>query len=177
MKKARMDDATFDLNLAPMLDIIVSIIPMLLLSVVFVEITVIETPVPQAVERAMAAADENKNEVQISLGVSKNEGFKLTVLEDGKSNETTIGLQGTEFDYKGLHKQLVDVKLKHPNIFRLELNPEEGVKLQVITKVMDSVRKKSKTDPQIFFTDKETGKQVETDLMFPDIVFGNVAGG
>ena len=62
--KSRIDDSTFELNLAPMLDIIVSIIPMLLLSVVFTRITVIDTPVPQAVEQAVA---ENTKHVGILI--------------------------------------------------------------------------------------------------------------
>ena len=56
--KSRTEDATFELNLAPLLDIIVSIVPMLLLSVVFVQITMVETPIPQAVQRTMANQDK-----------------------------------------------------------------------------------------------------------------------
>ena len=58
----RVEDATFELNLAPMLDIIVSIVPMLLMSVAFVHVTVIDTPVPQVVEKAIAAANEKNND-------------------------------------------------------------------------------------------------------------------
>ena len=67
--KTREEDATFELNLAPMLDIIVSIIPMLLLSVVFVQITVIDTPIPQAVEKAVAAANEKNKDLVIDKNI------------------------------------------------------------------------------------------------------------
>ncbi len=67
--------------------------------------------------------------------------------------------------------------MQYPNIFRVELNPDEGVHLAEIVAVMDRIRVKQKADPTITFTDVTTGKPMETDLIFPDVVFGNVAGG
>ncbi len=174
--RSRIDDATFDLNLAPMLDIIVSIIPMLLMSVVFVQIMVLETPIPQAVEKAMVK-NEEKNDVQIQLSVSKTTGFRLVVTDHGKQSEKSIPLKDAALDLAALKKEVLDTKMKYPNQFRVELNPDETVQLNDIVLVMDQVRTKAATDPKIMFTDTETGKQTETDLMFPDVVFGNVAGG
>lgn len=176
--KTRTEDATFELNLAPMLDIIVSIVPMLLLSVAFVHITVIDTPVPQIVEKAIAAANEkNKDQIQVLLSVSKQSGFRLTITDKGQTQEKTVGLKGSEFDYEGLYKEILAVKKVHPDVFRLELNPEENVPLNEIVSVMDQVRTTKATDPKVTFNDVETGKPIETNLLFPDIVFGNVAGG
>ena len=173
----RESDATFELNLAPMLDIIVSIVPMLLLSVVFVRIAVVETPVPQAVEKAMVQA-ENKNEVQIQLSVSNDYGFKIQVMQKGQTKDINVALkQDKELDLDGLHKQMVTLKQQYPDVFKMELHPSEEVPLEKIVAVMDKVRNRSKDDPILYFTDSESGKKVETDLIFPDVVFGNVAGG
>jgi len=177
--KSRVEDATFELNLAPMLDIIVSIVPMLLLSVAFVHITVIETPVPQAVEKAIAAANEkNKDLVQVTLSVSKTAGFRFTVNDQGQTKETVVALKEEKFDLAGLHKETLALKQNYPDVFRLELNPEENIPLDEIVAVMDQVRTSvtSAGEPKITFKD-ETGKPIETNLLFPDIVFGNVAGG
>ena len=174
--KSRTEDSTFELNLAPMLDIIVSIVPMLLLSVAFVHVTVIDTPVPQAVEKAMAQNNE-KNQVQISLAVSKKTGFRFTVTEKGQTREMVVALKDNKLDLDGLHKQTMSIKRNHPDIFRLELNPDEAVPLEEIVQVMDRVRMLAKEEGKVTFKDVETGKPVETNLLFPDIVFGNVAGG
>ena len=64
----------------------------------------------------------------------------------------------------------------YPDIFRLELNPEENIPLEEIVSVMDRVRTTVTGEPKVVFKD-ETGKAIETNLMFPDVVFGNVAGG
>lgn len=174
--RSRIEDATFELNLAPMLDIIVSVIPMLLMSVVFVQVMVIDTPIPQAVEKAMVQ-NEQKNDVQIQLAVSKATGFRIVVIDNGKQTEKTIPLKDQKLDLDGLKAEIWQTKLKYPNQFRVELNPDETVNLDEIVSVMDKVRTKAATDPKILFTDVESGKQLETDLMFPDVVFGNVAGG
>jgi biopolymer transport protein ExbD len=172
----RESDATFELNLAPMLDIIVSIVPMLLLSVVFVRIAVVETPVPQAVQKAMVEA-ENKNDAQIQLSVGDGYGFKIQVMHKGKTQDINIAKLNGEFDLDGLHKQIVTLKQTYPDVFKMELHPSEEVPLDKIIAVMDKVRTRTKDDPILYFTDTETGKKVETELIFPDVVFGNVAGG
>lgn len=176
--KTRMEDATFELNLAPMLDIIVSIVPMLLLSVAFVHVTVIDTPVPQIVEKAIAAANEkNKDQVQVVLAVSKQSGFRFTITDHGQTKESVVAMKGAEFDLEGLYKETLAIKKSYPDVFRLELNPEENVPLNEIVNVMDQVRTTKASDPKMTFNDVETGKPIETNLLFPDVVFGNVAGG
>lgn len=174
----RVEDSTFELNLAPMLDIIVSIVPMLLMSVAFVHLMVIETPVPQVVEKAIAAANEkNKDQVQILLRVSKTGGFIYTVTDKSGSKDISIPNKGTELDLEGLQKETLALKTSHPDVFRLELNPEENVALDQIVAVMDRIRTSGSKDVKFTFTDVETGKPLETNLVFPDVVFGNVNGG
>lgn len=176
--RASSDDSTFELNLAPMLDIIVSIIPMLLMSVAFVHVMVIDTPVPQIVEKAIAAANEkNKDLVQVTLAVSNESGFRFTVIEKGRTKETIVALKDGKLDFDGLHQEAVALKKTYPDVFRLELNPEESVPLNEIVSVMDSIRMLRSSEPKMTFNDVETGKPIETNLLFPDIVFGNVAGG
>ncbi len=172
----RTEDATFELNLAPMLDIIVSIVPMLLLSVAFVHVTVIDTPVPQAVERAIAAANErNKDEVQVSLYVSKS-GGRFVVTDTGQTKETFVAAKGEKIDLEALHKETLAIKQAYPDVFKLELNPDENFPLEEIVEVLDQVRTTAHGEPKIVIKD-ENGNPVETNLMFPDVIFGNVAGG
>ena len=176
MKRIREDDSTFELNLAPMLDIIVSIVPMLLLSVAFTQIAVIDTPVPQAVKKAMEQS-EKKNEVQISLDVSSEKGFRIQVTQDGHVKETMVNLKNNELDLAGLHHEVVAIKQQYPNSFRMELHPDDSIPLDKLVGVMDQLRTRAKEDPKLYFTDTQSGKNMETDLLFPDVVFGNVAGG
>lgn len=184
--KTRVEDSTFDLNLAPMLDIIVAIIPMLLLSVVFVDITVIDTPIPQAVEKAVAAANEkNKDVVQMRMGVSADKSVNITIIDRGTTKEFQVAATKTaagvaQADLDGLYDKVLAIKKEYPDVFRMELNPSDTVPLSEIVGVMDAVRttrSKNGQQAKVSFTDSTTGKAIETNLLFPDIVFGNVAGG
>lgn len=186
IKRTRTDDSTFDLNLAPMLDIIVSIIPMLLLSVVFVRITVVDTPIPQAVEQAVAAANEkNKDLVQVSMMVTKDRSVRITVIDRGQNKDFEVPgkLSATATDGKivvdieGLYERAVAIKREYPDVFRMEFNPDETLPLEDVVVVMDQVRRLKGSEAKVQFTDSTSGKAIETDLMFPDVVFGNVAGG
>lgn len=177
IKQTRTEDSTFDLNLAPMLDIIVSIVPMLLLSIAFVQVTMIETPIPQAVEKAMAAAEKRDDLPVITVAVSTTSGFTVAVEQAGRKNEKKIALKAGLLDFDALHAETLALKLQHPDAFRLELHPEEAVPLDMIVTTMDRVRLRAKTDPPVFFTDVGSGKKIETDLLFPDVVFGDIGGG
>lgn len=159
--KSRLEDSTFELNLAPMLDIIVSIIPMLLLSVVFTRITIIDTPVPQAVEKAVAAANEkNKDLVQVRMAVTKNRTVQITIVDRGNSKDYEVAALNSKADLDGLYKRVLAIKKEYPDVFRVELNPEETVPLDEIVGVMDSVRTVKSTDHKVVFTDSTDRKSV-----------------
>ena len=73
-------ESNFDVDLTPVLSLMVCLIPIMLLSTVFVRITVIETPLPQVVEQALQEDREKKNrETTVSLEMDETKGFVLLV--------------------------------------------------------------------------------------------------
>jgi biopolymer transport protein ExbD len=174
MRFRRAADATFDLNLAPILDIIVSIVPMLLLSIAFVQVKMIETPVPQAVAEAIAHT-EDKMETTIRLHVSGKEGFTFEVLKDGHTQKFEIPRRANAWDYDGLQKTAFEVKQSNPQVFRLDLEPEPNINLNDIVQIMDKVRK-DPAERKIAFVDPKNGEKLETTLLFPNVIFSNVMG-
>ena len=170
----RAADATFDLNLAPILDIIVSIVPMLLLSIAFVQVKMIETPVPQAVSEAIQNAQE-KEETQVKLLVSAVKGFTFEVVVKGKTQKFEVPRRANAWDYEGLQKVAFEVKQQYPQVFKLDLSPEGDVNLNDLVQVMDKVRKDA-GDRKIAFVDPKNGEKLETSLLFPSVVFANVMG-
>lgn len=179
-KQPELDsDSTFELDLAPMLALMVTLIPVMLLSTAFVKVKVIETALPQVVEKALKE-DRNKKDRQISvdLSMSKRRGFYLKVLVDGRvRNKKRLSRQNGQWNLEGLHKELVRVKRKFPKTFRLNLTPAENVPYDDIVKVMDAARRTNDNDPEIYLQDEEKGKKVKVELMFPDVVFSNVVEG
>lgn len=170
-------DATFDLNLAPMLDIIVSIVPMLLLSVVFLELSIVDTQIPQVVAQAIERDKKNERDLSISMHVASDRSIKIVVKDQGKESSFQVPKAEAGINGKALHEEIVRVKSKYPDVFRMEIHPDEAVEYNDLIAIMDKVRSRETGDPKIFFKDVETGKDVETDLIFPDVVFGNVTEG
>ena len=173
--KSRSTDATFDLNLAPILDIIVSIVPLLLLSIAFVQVKMIDTSVPQVVAEAAQKANE-KTETTVALKVSKNKGFTIEVTKDGKMVPTEVPNKNNAWDMEGLHAAAFAVKAASPEVFRVDLNPEADVNLNDLVVVMDKLRR-TPDAKKTSFKDPESGKSIETELMFPNVLFANVVGG
>src|SRR3954464_302907 len=115
----RSSDATYDLNLAPILDIIVSIVPLLLLSVAFVQVKMIDTSVPQVVAEAVQRA-EQKSETTVSLKVSKTKGFTFEVMKNGKATPVPVPNKNGTWDYDALQAAAFGVKQQSPEVFRMD---------------------------------------------------------
>lgn len=173
--RARKSDPTFDLNLAPVLDIMVTVIPMLLLSVAFIQVRMIETPVPQVVAEKLNNQDKPPT-VSVNLKVSNQDGFQLIVFDKGKRNDVKVGMKQGKLDFDGLQAAASQIKRQHADIFKLELAPAQTVSFDDIVKTMDSVRRMPASVGKVTITDTKTGQKVETDLMFPDVIFANVVG-
>ncbi|MBX7231259.1 MAG: biopolymer transporter ExbD [Bdellovibrionales bacterium] len=175
--KTRLSDSTFEINLAPFLDIVVSVVPLLLLSVVFVEIKMIETPIPQVVQEAIEKDQKNPTpEVTLQLKVDKEKGFTFIITYPDKKESELINIPTShgEFDFAELNRKSSGLKSKHPKIFKLGLLPEENVPLKIIIKVMDTVRRQTDGGRKIAFVEPDSGQKVETDLLFPNVTFSNV---
>lgn len=170
----RSGDATFDLNLAPILDIIVSIVPLLLLSIAFVQVKMIDTTVPQVVAEAIQRATDN-NETTVTVKVSKTSGFVLEVLKDGKMTPTAVPNKGAAWDMDALQHAAFMIKEKNPGVFRVDLAPEADVNLNQLVVIMDKLRRTPDAQ-KVSFNDPGTNQRVETELMFPNVLFANVVG-
>jgi biopolymer transport protein ExbD len=174
--KTRLSDSTFELNLAPFLDIIVSVVPLLLLSVVFVEIKMIETPVPQVVQNAMDRDQKDPNpQVSLNLKVAKA-NFVFEITDHGDTKSLTVPGHNGSLDFDALKAKAIELKNRYPQVFKMGLAPESDVEFKELVKAMDAVRKVPNADRKVAFVDTATGQRVETDLMFPNVTFSNVVG-
>ena len=172
--KSRTSDSTFDLNLAPILDIIVSIVPLLLLSIAFIQVKMIDSSVPQVVAEASDRANDKK-ETSVALNISKTKGFTIEVTKEGKTNPTPVPNKNGSWDLDGLQAAAFAVKEQNPQVFRMDLNPDADVNLNELVAVMDKLRSNPGAK-KVSFVDPANGQTVETDLMFPSVLFANVIG-
>jgi biopolymer transport protein ExbD len=139
----------------------------------------VETDLPQVVKEAIAQNKKDEAPTQsVSLEILNSGIVKIKIDNQGKSKIDEVPAKALgEVDFKTLHLHLRAVKSDVPQVFRLEVRPDTKVNYDSIVKVMDEARKSR--DPQVKFPvmDKEKGTTVQTDYMFPDVVFGNVLEG
>lgn len=169
----------FELDLAPLLAVMVKLVPVLLLSSAFVQIMVIETDLPQVVKDAVAQENtDNEKKVAVQLQASTSAGFQIIVEAPGQAQIVeTVPLKDKGFDFAGLHQSLVKIKTKFPQTFKIEFAPDAGVAYKDIVRMMDEARKSRDSKIAFPIYDKKENKQSSTDYMFPEVVFANVMEG
>ncbi len=167
----------FELDLAPLLSVMVKLVPVLLLSSAFVQVMVIETDLPQAVQQAVQQNNENPT-AAVQLTIDSKEGFKVIVQKGSDQKVEQIPLlKDNNWDLKTLHATLAKVKQQHPEVFKIEFNPAANVPYRDIVKFMDEARKAKNKDLKFPVINKKDNTTFMTDYMFPDVVFTNVMDG
>lgn len=164
----------FELDLAPLLAVMVKLVPVLIASSAFIPIVIVQSELPGAV---VSAINETKTEPppQLELSIHPEQGLDLTLSQDGKNLEKAhIAYPSNLNDLSELKQNLIKMKLRSPQLFQLELLPKGDVPFELIVKVMDAARKGGSTKEKFKFTNPQTGATEETDFMYPDVVFANI---
>ena len=174
IKQTRANDSSFDLNLAPVLDIIVSIIPMLLMSVAFVQIKMIEAPTPQIVQEQKS---EPPKEALITLKISKAKGFTFEVTDvKGKVTSASMPLSSGQYDFNALTASAIKLKEQYPGVSSLQLSPEEDVAFDDIVRAIDQVRQRPQVAKKLSISEAAAAKPIENSYLFPDVIFSSIGG-
>lgn len=177
----RHDDGTFELQLTSMIDIFTIMVFFLLkgFAAVALGLVFLDAQVPQPVQAALEKDRSKKDrDIVLTVDIQSNRSLSIEVTVNGAQNhKVVVPPQGKEFDLAKFHNEIVGLKIKHPEVFRIDVNPNEQISYREIISVMDQVRTRGAKDPKVFIQDEATKKQVETNLLFPDVVFGNVMEG
>lgn len=174
--RTRAEDATFAINLAPFLDIIVSIVPMLLLSIAFVQVKMIASPTPQIVSKSQMK-NPPKPQTTVALEISKAHGFVFEITSrTGHISRITVANKNGTYDMKGLVASAIQIKKEHPKISDIQLLPSGNVAFNDIVHVMDKVRQKPTPHTKVSFGDAPAPVDTATLQLFPNVTFGNVGG-
>ncbi len=180
MRKLRqirtLNPQEFELDLAPLLAVMVKLVPVLLVSSAFIQVMTVETELPQAVKEAIQKQDE-KPTASIQIKASMKDGMQVIVAKGGAQKVEAVPMKEGKFDFPALHATLQKVKAENPEVFKIELAPEAEVAYKDVVKMTDEARRSR--DKKITFPiyDSKENKTVMTDFMFPDVVFTNIFDG
>lgn len=125
-----------DLNITPVMNIFLILVPFLLLTAVFVKISILEFSLPSADKQSSQTQKQGENPVVTILAISdkgfelKTKGLKFPVIVKKEDN----------FDFQTLVTKLKKVKEKHHDTEDIILVPHVSIKYNTIIKVMDRCR-------------------------------------
>ena len=124
-----------DLNITPVMNIFLILIPFLMLTAVFVRIAVLEFSLPNS-QKAQTTEPERKNAVVTVIAINekgfdlKTQGLKFSFINKTQEN----------FDFQTLVNNLKKVKVKHQQSEDVIIAPQASIKYDTIIKVMDRCR-------------------------------------
>jgi biopolymer transport protein ExbD len=157
-----------NLNLVPLLDFIVAVIPVLLLSVNFLEYVVLDTSLPVYSSATSAETGDKNDQPKLGLSVAiTEEGFIIVgqggmLNVNGKKpliNKSTDGA----YDYSKLGDALFEIKNNYPDEWSVVIIPEADTRFEDIVATMDAARERLLFD--------QNG-EVTRKTMFPNVVIG-----
>jgi biopolymer transport protein ExbD len=131
MRRARRQEAA-DLNITAFLNLMVALVPFLLITAVFTQLTIKELDLPDT-SRQQPPPDDRPRGLSV---VVRESG--LTLLDSGQTvNSWPRGEAG--YSYAALGQTLAEIKNRNPAEDRITLLLEPGIAYDVLIQVMDTV--------------------------------------
>ncbi len=150
-RKRRPDAVEPELNLTPIMNLMVVLIPLLLTSAEFIKLGIIEINLPPAAGATMTSVSKMPQEVEKKLDLTvtvTDQGFYIAssaAVALGQNGEgPTIPKETNGYDYKKLSDYLYRIKKKADGIFkdsnRVIILAEPSIKYQTVVSTMDASR-------------------------------------
>jgi biopolymer transport protein ExbD len=146
-----------DLNIVPMIDMMVILVFFLLFTAVFSNTNILELNLPAP----NSSVPELPKGLQLEVHV-RHTGLDIADRNSGILRSLPMNAAG-EYDYKGLSEYLQFVKSKYPAVTEASVLLESDIAYDVLVQTMDNVRLYQLDDPPAF-------TKVE---LFPDISVGD----
>jgi biopolymer transport protein ExbD len=163
---------SFEVNLVPILDTMVTIIGFLLFTTSFLSIVSLETLFPQASSEEVQNKIQEKP-LQLTLSIEDKQ-LKLWSPFQKIEPKTIPNTQEGKPDLKALHEQLMEIKKNFPFEKTLVFIPYTQFPYDHLIGVMDATRFIESSDPPLYAKNPVTGNDESLKELFPIAVFGNL---
>ncbi len=144
------------LNLTPMMDILTVLVVFLLITAVFMSVTIEELSVPTA---AGGAVGQPNFAIEV---IVRKTGLEIA---NGSSVEAAIPKKDDKYDIELLSKMLIRLKTQYPQKEDATVLMEPDIKYDYLIEIMDAVREAE--------VKAEGSAQVEKIVLFPKISLGD----
>jgi biopolymer transport protein ExbD len=146
-KLRRRQDLDDEINMVPIMNMFMVLIPFLLMSASFFHIKAINTSVPVLAEASNADAAEKQISVTVVVKL-KADGIKASAISSDLNAQELAALEGDfafsmedEATYSAFSQHLNKIKTQYPKSDTLILIPEDDILYDTIIQTMDVARK------------------------------------
>lgn len=166
-------DQEVELNLTPIMNLFVAMIPFLLMCASFYTVSVVNASVPVESEGGESDIAKGDDKVTLAVEIRRGTGFKISLQSDTLAEadldqlETELPKKGVDFDFAALAEYAHFLKGKYPKSDTAMVLPEREVFFEDIVGAMDAVREKITMN----------GKEEIHTVLFPSIVLSGVGAG
>ncbi len=194
-KKKPFNDKIEDLNLVPIMNLVVCLIPMVLFGMSLIKIGVVNVNAPKFGMGAAAPDESDEKPLNLTIAIAAD-GFRITA--SGADVNSVMGLapidptdpaaaaaaaqagptipkKGDSYDYPELYNKLVAIKKQFPNESVVNLTAERDTHFKYLIGAMDVMRVYLEADSYDGIeTFQAAGVKYEDNqvaLLWPDVVF------
>jgi len=186
-RKRKSGDLDIEIDMVPVMNMFLVLIPFLLMSSSFLQIKSINTSV--AVKSTQAAVeDDKKSDIKLTAVVelAKN-AIKLSVTSEELTEKQLIAfdqvmpkVNATDYPLSQLSQALIQLKAQYPKSDTLILIPDAKVKYYTIIKAMDAARQYELPVEETASEDLQnsTGRKMKPkpSQLFPNVVLSSKVG-
>jgi hypothetical protein len=151
------DEQDTDLDMVPIMNMFLVLIPFLLMSASFLHLNGINASVPVQAERTSDSKDEPAVVVTLVVEI-RGSGFHISALSDalgagelGKLGAEIPVADGGEYPFGAMSDHLASVKIRYPASNTMLVIPEPAVLYETIIQTMDAARYTGAEEPQPLF--------------------------
>lgn len=126
-----------DVNIIPVMNIFLLLIPFLLLTAAFVRLAIVELSLPSLGKSRMQQEQQDTKTLVLVILVVKETGFQLK--SPGFKFDPADKIND-KYNYALIVQQLTQIKQQHPKAEDIIISPEAKVKYDIIIQVMDHCR-------------------------------------
>lgn len=126
------------LNLIPIMNLFIVIIPMLMTIMVSVHLAMVEIVLPKkGIAKAVVEKSEKPKTLRLNI---MSDSFEIVIIEDNNSIMIPVlddTIVPAEFDYLALNDKLMELKGNHPEQNTMEILPDPDVKYDTLLRTID----------------------------------------
>ncbi|NOZ88180.1 MAG: biopolymer transporter ExbD [Deltaproteobacteria bacterium] len=146
--KGKTKEEPVDLNMVPIMNLFLAMIPFLLMCAAFFQVSVINASVPALSEGGDSSQEPKKELQKVTVNVQiTNSGFGISATGDQPDAELkalggVIPKNGGKYDFEKLAQKMKSIKDKYRKSDTVILLPDKGILYDTLVKTMDATRER-----------------------------------